>query len=76
MQSASGAAQLNFGLDHLITPLRDMGHIARVMFGGCADNMSRMALLPYGPTAGRARRQLRMSALPARSASTSGRSRS
>ncbi|HKF13708.1 MAG TPA: hypothetical protein VKB13_00590 [Gaiellaceae bacterium] len=52
MQSASGAAQLNFGLDHLITPLRDMGHIARVMFGGCADNMNRMALLPYGPTAG------------------------
>lgn len=53
-QSASGAAQLNFGLDHLITPLRDMGHISRV-FGGCAENMNRTALLPFaagGPNVG------------------------
>jgi gamma-glutamyltranspeptidase/glutathione hydrolase len=47
MQFPSGAAQLNFGFDHLITPLRDMGHIARAMFGGCADNLNRTPLLPF-----------------------------
>jgi gamma-glutamyltranspeptidase / glutathione hydrolase len=50
MQSASGAAQLNFGLDHLIAPLRAMGHIARVRFGGCAENMNQTALPPYTPS--------------------------
>ena len=50
MQSAGGAAQLNVGLEDQITPLRDMGHIARVPFGGCADNMNRMALPPYTPS--------------------------
>lgn len=43
IQGSLGAAQLNFGLDHLITPLRDMGHVAS-MFGGCADNMNRTPL--------------------------------
>lgn len=45
-QSASGAAQLNFGLDHLITPLREMGHISRA-FDGCAENLNRTPLLPF-----------------------------
>jgi gamma-glutamyltranspeptidase / glutathione hydrolase len=44
MQSSSGAAQLNFGLDHLINQVRDMGHIAPVPFGGCADNLNRTPL--------------------------------
>jgi gamma-glutamyltranspeptidase/glutathione hydrolase len=48
MRSPSGAAQLNFGFDHLITPLRAMGHIART-FGGCADNLNRTALPPFTP---------------------------
>lgn len=39
-----GAAQLNLGLDHLFGPVRDMGHIAPVPLGGCADNLNRMAL--------------------------------
>jgi gamma-glutamyltranspeptidase/glutathione hydrolase len=47
IRSASGAAQLNFGLHDLIMPLRDMGHIGRP--AGCADNMNRMALPPYTP---------------------------
>ena len=50
IQSASGAAQLNVGLDQLIAPLRAMGHIARVTFGGCADNVNQRPLLPFGPT--------------------------
>jgi gamma-glutamyltranspeptidase / glutathione hydrolase len=45
MQLASGAAQVNFGLDALITPLRAMGHVAPV-FGGCADNLNRTPLPP------------------------------
>ncbi|HEX2291720.1 MAG TPA: gamma-glutamyltransferase [Gaiellaceae bacterium] len=44
-QSPTGAAQLNFGLDHLITPLREMGHVGPA-FGGCADNMNRTPLPP------------------------------
>jgi gamma-glutamyltranspeptidase/glutathione hydrolase len=47
---ASGAAQLNVGLLDLIMPLRDMGHIGST-FGGCADNLNRMAV-PPGPNAG------------------------
>jgi gamma-glutamyltranspeptidase / glutathione hydrolase len=47
IRSASGAAQLNFGLHDLIMPLRDMGHTARPT--GCADNMNRMPLAPYTP---------------------------
>jgi gamma-glutamyltranspeptidase/glutathione hydrolase len=43
--TAAGAAQLNFGLDHLITPLREMGHI-HPNFGGCADNLNRTPLPP------------------------------
>ena len=42
---SSGAAQLNFGLDHLITPLRTMGHVSSA-FGGCADNVNRTPLPP------------------------------
>lgn len=45
MSAANGAAQLNFGLDHLITPLRTMGHVA-ANFGGCADNLNRTPLPP------------------------------
>jgi gamma-glutamyltranspeptidase / glutathione hydrolase len=55
IQFASGAAQLNVGFDHLITPLRDMGHIARVTFGGCAENLNRMSQPPIfngNPTVG------------------------
>jgi gamma-glutamyltranspeptidase/glutathione hydrolase len=44
MQTKSGAAQLNIGLDHLIGPVRAMGHIAPVPFGGCADNLNRTPL--------------------------------
>lgn len=43
--AASGAAALNFGLDHLITPLRTMGHVSPA-FGGCAENVSRTPLPP------------------------------
>jgi gamma-glutamyltranspeptidase/glutathione hydrolase len=39
----SGAAQLNLGLDHLIAPVRAMGHIGPA-FGGCADNLNRTPL--------------------------------
>jgi len=49
IQFPSGAAQLNFGFDHLITPLRDMGHVARVTFGGCAENLNRTPLPPFSP---------------------------
>ena len=39
----TGAAQLNFGFDHLIQPVRAMGHIGRT-FGGCADNLNQTPL--------------------------------
>jgi hypothetical protein len=39
----AGAAQLNFGLDSLITSLRAMGHIAPA-FGGCAGNVNQTPL--------------------------------
>ena len=45
---ASGAAQLNVGLEGLITPLRDMGHVARP--AGCAESMNRTPLPPYTPS--------------------------
>ena len=54
MQFPSGAAQLNFGFDHLITPVRAMGHVSSA-FGGCAENLNRMPLLPFfggGPNVG------------------------
>jgi gamma-glutamyltranspeptidase / glutathione hydrolase len=49
MQVATGAAQLNFGLDELIAPLRAMGHVSP-MNSGCAGDVNRTALLPYTPT--------------------------
>jgi gamma-glutamyltranspeptidase / glutathione hydrolase len=51
---ASGAAQLNFGFDHLIAPVRAMGHVSSA-FGGCAENLNRTALPPFfngGPQVG------------------------
>jgi gamma-glutamyltranspeptidase / glutathione hydrolase len=48
MQSAGGAAQLNFGLDDLIAAVRAMGHLSP-MNGGCAGDLNRMALPPYTP---------------------------
>jgi gamma-glutamyltranspeptidase/glutathione hydrolase len=48
MQSSSGAAQLNFGFDQLLTPLRTMGHISRTN-GGCAGDANRTALPPFTP---------------------------
>jgi gamma-glutamyltranspeptidase/glutathione hydrolase len=43
MRFKEGAAQLNFGLDSQIMPLRAMGHVGP-SFGGCADNLNRTAL--------------------------------
>jgi gamma-glutamyltranspeptidase len=43
LQFPSGAAQLNFGFDSLITSLRAMGHVGSA-FGGCADNLNRTPL--------------------------------
>jgi gamma-glutamyltranspeptidase / glutathione hydrolase len=48
MQSASGAAQLNFGFDLQLAPLRTMGHISR-MNGGCAGDANTRALPPFTP---------------------------
>jgi gamma-glutamyltranspeptidase/glutathione hydrolase len=48
MRVASGAAQLNFGFDQLIAPLRAMGHVSRAN-GGCAGDVNRMALPPFSP---------------------------
>jgi gamma-glutamyltranspeptidase / glutathione hydrolase len=54
MQFPSGAAQLNFGLDHLIASVRAMGHVSPA-FGGCAENLNRTPLPPFsqgGPNVG------------------------
>jgi gamma-glutamyltranspeptidase/glutathione hydrolase len=45
LATAAGAAQLNVGLDHLIAPLRAMGHVSPAN-GGCADNLNRTPLPP------------------------------
>jgi gamma-glutamyltranspeptidase len=45
IQAASGAVQLNLGLDSLITPLRTIGHVGPA-FGGYADNLNRTPLPP------------------------------
>ena len=42
---STGAAQLNFGLDSLIAPVRAMGHLLP-----CSQNLNLTPLLPYGPT--------------------------
>jgi hypothetical protein len=44
IQLASGAAQLNFGFDHLIDPVRAMGHVLP-----CAGNLNRTPLPPFSP---------------------------
>src|SRR5215211_2352228 len=43
---STGAAQLNFGLEHLIAPVRAMGHLLP-----CSQNLNLTPLLPYGPSA-------------------------
>src|SRR5215211_7059066 len=49
IQLPSGAAQLNFGLDHLIPSVRAMGHLSPAN-GGCAGDLNRTALPPYVPS--------------------------
>ena len=42
---STGAAQLNIGLEHLIAPVRAMGHLLP-----CSQNLNVTPLLPYGPS--------------------------